>query len=110
MTSDDLADFWLHTITVETYLGTSGGGTVLYSRPRPVKGFLSKKQRFTRNLDGEQVPSQATFSADVSLANVLVPKSRVTVPGEQPTTVISRSVPQAAGFIDAVDRVKVYLQ
>lgn len=108
MSSDDLDDFWVHTVSVETYTGRTGKGVDGYDDPVTVPCLLSRKLRFVRNADGETVASEASLSAATSFADVLTPKSRVTVDGK-PTTIITAAV-STSGGLDLPDRVKVYLQ
>lgn len=111
MTSDDIEDFFVHTVTAEAYVGTSGKGIVLYEDSVTVPCFLSRKVQFVRNMNGEQVASTASVSCAPSWLNTFPPKSRVTIPGQlEPTTVISRAAPDGGDFIEGLDRVKVYLQ
>jgi hypothetical protein len=109
VSSEDLADFWIHTVSVETYQGTTGAGAKAYAAAVTVPCFLSRKLRFVRNANGEQVASQASLSADASWAATLAAQSRVTVDG-RPTTIIATAVLMGGDFIEGLDRVKVYLQ
>jgi hypothetical protein len=108
--SDDIADLFLHQVTAESYLGTSGNGTVLYADPVTVPCLLSRKSQFIRNAQGDQVLAQSTVSADPSFADTLAPKSRVTIAGEDPTFVLIRQISTGGGDIDGLDRVKACLQ
>lgn len=110
MSGADLAEFVNTTLSVRTYLGTSGNGTVLYAPAVDVPAWLTRKQAFVRNANGEQVTSSSSVSADPSFADTLAPKSLVTVPGQaQPATVITRQVSAGGDVIDGLDRVKVFL-
>lgn len=110
MSSDDLVDFFTDTVTAEAYLGTSGSGAVLYDQPVTVPCLLSRRSQFIRNAQGEQVLAQSTVSATLDWTDQLAPKSRITIPGETPTTVIIRQISTGHGPIDGLDRVKAWLQ
>jgi len=110
MSSTDLTDWMIHTVTAEPYLGTSGSGQRLYGPQVTVPCFLTRKLQFVRNANGEQVASQATVSAEATWAGSFAPLSKVTVPGEQPTTVINQAVSTGGDFLPGLDRVKAYLQ
>lgn len=112
MSSADLAEFVNVTLSVRPYLGKSGTGVVLLGDPVDVDAWLSRKQTFVRDANGELVASSSTASVmDTSLASTLAPKSEVTIPGQdQPTTIITRQVSTGGGVIDGLDRIKVWLQ
>lgn len=111
MSSELLADLVNATVTVQQYLGVTGnGGSPVLGDPITVPGWLTRKQQFVRDGNGDQVTSQASFSAAVDYADAFAPQSVVTVPGENPTTVISRQVSSGGNFVEGLDRVKAFLQ
>lgn len=112
MSSADLAEFVNTTLSVRPYLGTSGTGVVLYGDAVPVDAWLTRKQQFVRDANGEQVVSSSSASImDTSLADTLAPKSEVTIPGQdQPTTIITRQVSTGGSLIDGLDRIRIFLQ
>lgn len=65
---DDLADFWVHTVTVTPYLGQGTDGADLYGTPVTVQGFLEESTRLVRAEDGQEVVSSATFYCPTSNA------------------------------------------
>lgn len=109
MSSSDLADFWVHTVSVQTYQGTNGAGVKTYATAQSVPCFLSRKLRFVRDANGNQITSSATVSADTVWAAMLTAQSKVTVDGRV-TTVISVAESTGGALITGIDRVKVYLQ
>lgn len=109
MSSEELADFWVHAVTVKTYLSTTGAGVKRYAAPVTVTCFLSRKQRFVRAANGDQVPSSASLSADLDWAATLAVQSIVTLDGRD-TTIIAETVPSGGDFITGIDRARVFLQ
>jgi hypothetical protein len=131
VSSDDLADFWIHQVIVQTYLGVTGRGEKKYADPVPVDGFLSRRRRYVRGASGDQVTSESSFSADVVHDATLAPESLVTFDANGDpfgagtfgaddfgglgnddgvtTTIISRAT-SLSGALDLPDRVKVFLQ
>lgn len=112
MSSVDLDGFVNVTLSVRTYLGKSGNNVVLYDAPVDVPAWLTRKQTFVRDANGEQVVSSANASVqDTTLADTLAPKSEVTIPGQDaPTTIITRQVSSGGSLIDGLDRVRIFLQ
>lgn len=106
----ELAEFWVHTVTVETYTGTTGSGAPGYAAPQTVNVFTEGKRRFVRGVDGQQVVSETTVYGDPSLAAQFKPGSRVTLPDRAtPTTVLTLDVNDSQG-LDLPDHVAVFLQ
>lgn len=109
MTSE-LGDFWVHQVTVETYLGTTGAGVKQYAAAVQADVFAERKRRLVRDGNGQQIVSESTLYGDVSLAPQFTPQTRVTLPAEtKPTTVIVCAV-NDSGDLDLPDHVAVALQ
>jgi hypothetical protein len=122
MSSDDLAEFWVHRLTVQPYLGTKGSGVPIYADAVDVEGFLERKRRLVRGADGNQIISESTFYAPTTASSALLARSQVvlsarqdetgtwvTLTGEKPTTVISAGV-NDSGPLDLPDHVAAVLQ
>jgi hypothetical protein len=106
----DLDTFWVHTVTVETYQGTTGDGTRTYAAPQQATGFLEGKRRYVRGRDGDQVISESTLYGPTTLAALFTPQSRVTLPDRAtPTFVITLNTNDSAG-LGLPDHVAVFLQ
>lgn len=75
---DDLEWFFVHTVIVETWLGTGSMGDV-YQAPASVHGFLEGKIQLVRDSTGQQVVSQSTFYCSVADGAKFTPDSRITV-------------------------------
>jgi hypothetical protein len=98
------------TVSVKTYLGTTGANVKTYAAAVPVPVWLTRKQQFVRDANGNQVTSQSTVSAVIAYADTFAPQSKVTITGERETTVISRAVSTGGDLIEGLDRVKAFLQ
>lgn len=110
MSSAELGDFWVHTVTVETYLGVNGSGVKQYAAPVQPDGFLEAKRRLVRAEDGNQVVSESTFYSDLGNAALFTPASRVTLSGRPlPTTVITVDINDGQA-LDLPDHIAVALQ
>lgn len=81
--------FWIHTASVETFLGAGPTGDT-YAPPVPVTGFLDDGLVLAQSASGEQLTEKATFFGPLSFvhdgvrlvsAEVFLPESRVTVNG-----------------------------
>lgn len=74
----ELAEFWVHDVTVARYAGTGAYGDV-YDDPVTVTGFVDGGQRLVVGPDGEQVTSTATVFLPAATADVPL-DSHVTLP------------------------------
>lgn len=72
---------WVHTVTVETFTGTSGYGADTFAAGVQVTGFLDGARKLVRAATGEQIISESTFYTDPSNAARFTPDSRVTASG-----------------------------
>lgn len=107
MSTDDLADFWVHTVTVETYTGTGDDGD-LFAAPVDVLGFMDGGTKVIRTATGELVVTSAPFYAPISSAALFVANSRVTYQGKQ-SRVFAVTI-HDSGDLDLPDHVEVTLQ
>jgi hypothetical protein len=102
--SDELAEFFAHTITVETFVDTSGYGVDLFAAPVTLDPatdtgvFVEQKRREVRDKDGGIVISETTVYARTAAAAVFVPNSRVTYGDVQ-----SRVITVAVNELDTLD-------
>lgn len=95
--TDDLADFYVHTASVQTFLGQSGYGVDQFAAAVSKPGFLDGSSKLVRDKDGQQVVSSATWYTDVADLAVYTLDSLVTV-----NNVVGRRV-IAVGFHDSGD-------
>jgi hypothetical protein len=73
-----IEDFYVHTVVVETWLGTGAMGDV-YQSPATVQGFMEGKTALVRDSTGQQVVAQSTFYCSVVDGAKFTPDSRITV-------------------------------
>ena len=76
-----VARFFVHTITIEPFLGTSGYGVDLFGSPQQVLGFLESARKLVRNTTGDQVISEATFYTATTNLALFPTNSRFTYTG-----------------------------
>lgn len=90
---DDIAEFYVHTVTVETFTGTSGYGADVFAAPvtlSPATGdgcLVDDTSELVRTSETETVLSSTTVYTYPASAPLFVVKSRVTING-----VVSRVV------------------
>jgi hypothetical protein len=86
MSADDMADFYVHTAKVETFLSRGSNGN-LYGPPvilspdsTPPNGvFADDSRKLVRSKDGSQVVSETTLYTSPVNARLFKPGSRVTI-------------------------------
>ena len=93
----DLADFWVHTVTVRTLTGSGGMGDT-YAASTQLVGFVDDKRRLVRAPDATQVISESTYFGPVENAAALTPGSEVTLPSGRVATVITAAARTAPGL------------
>lgn len=113
MSADDLSEFFVHTVTVETMLGTNGYGEDVFAPPvvlDPAEDngcLVEEGARLVRSSDGEQEVSTTQIYTRPTNAPLFAPNSRVTVHGKQ-ARVISTG-PNVSGPLDLPDHVVIDL-
>lgn len=105
MSADDLADFWVHTVTVEALTGSGGMGDT-YAAPASLICFVDDKRRLVRAASGEEIISESTLYAPAGTE--LPDQSRVTLPSGRVATVISTSIFDSAA-LDLPDHIVLAL-
>jgi len=101
-TVDPLADWWVHTITVEAYQGTNGYGAKIYAPAVPVVCFVDGRRRQVTDTNGDTVISESTFATGKGVPSIPL-GSRVTLPsafGGRVTTVLAASIGDTGGLLD----------
>lgn len=82
---DELADFYVHTVTVETFQGTDGYGRDSFAAPvvlAPATSngcLVESVRRLVRSKDGAEVISETTIYTYPAAATLFTPDSRVTI-------------------------------
>lgn len=92
-----ISRWFVDTITVEPFTGTSGYGVDQFSAPQQVTGFLEAARKLVRSANGDQIISEATFYTDKANVNLFPANSRVTYPGVT-TRVIRPNVNDGPGL------------
>lgn len=108
MSANDLADWYVHTASVEMHLGTAGSGADLFAAAVILPGFADTARHLVRAKDGEQLVSESTFVTYPINAPVFVPESRVTVNGV--TSIVITANLGDSGVLDLPDHVAVSLK
>ena len=77
---DDLADFWVHTVSIERYTGSGAYGDT-FADAANVDGLVDDGQKIIAGVNGQAISSTATVYLPIDTADVPV-KSKVTLPAE----------------------------
>jgi hypothetical protein len=107
MSADDLAEFYVHTATVEMFLGTNGYGEDTFAAPVSVVCYADDARKLVRGKDGEQVVSESTLYTYPISAPLFTAGSRVTLK-ETVSRVIKTAV-HDSGDLDLPDHTAVTL-
>lgn len=95
----NFARFFVHTVTVETFSGTSSDGDV-FASPVAKKCFREDKTRLIRDATGEQIVSQTTLFGPLSDLAAYVTDSRVTLPSRQSRVIVAMARDSGGRFPD----------
>ncbi|SNS43657.1 hypothetical protein SAMN06309944_0250 [Micrococcales bacterium KH10] len=106
-TAAEFDEFWVHTVTVRTLIGTGAYGDV-HAEPVEVTCFAEDKRRLVRNSDGKEVISETTLSGPVERSLIWTPGSLVTLPSGREATVITTST-FTSGDLDLPDHSEAVL-
>lgn len=87
---DELAEFWVHEIEVQTYLGPGPFGDE-YAPAVGVPCFTDHNRQWVRDTNGREVTSEATITGPVGDGERFAPGSLVDLGGRE-RTVISVAV------------------
>lgn len=105
--SGGIEDFYVHTVTVETFQGTGAAGDV-YAAPAVVSGFLEGKIQLVRDSAGQQVVAASTFYCPTTDGARFTPDSKVTA-GGRVSHVISQNINDAPG-LGLPEHAEIYLK
>lgn len=104
----ELAEFMVHTVTVQPRLGGGGMGDV-HGDPVDVDVFVDDRRRLVRAADGTEVVSESTVhDVDLTHADLFTPGSLVTLPSGRVATVIVLAV-HDSGPLGLPDHLEVAL-
>lgn len=85
---DELSDFYIHSISVEQWLGTGAKGDI-YAAPVSVTCFVDDTTKLIRSATGEQTVSGTTIYAPSSAVTVLTVQARVTIASGRVSRIIN---------------------
>lgn len=105
--ADELAEFYVHTVTVDTYKGSGPYGDAYDPTSEPIPCFIDESRRLVRSTNGEQIVSETTLWMDKEHYEAFKPDSIVQVNGHE-STVITRSLADS-GDLDLPDHLSVNL-
>ncbi|PSK95771.1 hypothetical protein CLV30_12823 [Haloactinopolyspora alba] len=109
MTVAELAEFWVHRVTVEPYEGEGAYGPIYGAPVADVACYVENRRQLVRDRTGAEVVSDTTIYAPVERAGLFPPGSRVALPDHTPvaaTLVISTS-PLTSGGLGLPDHVVI---
>lgn len=101
-----LTRFFVHTATVETFLGAGPTGDT-YAAPVAVKGFLDDGVVLVRSSAGEQLVQKSMFFSELANAAKFIPESKVTINGVASQVKAIR--PRDGGSIGLPDHIEIDL-
>ena len=107
MSNEDMADMYVHSATVELFLGTSGYGVDSFSAPVVVAGFADDSRKVVRNSTGQEVISESTFFTSPANAYLFMADSRVTINGNVSRVIKTNT--NDSGVLDLPDNCVVTL-
>lgn len=108
MSADDLADFYVHTATVQTKTGTGSRGDIFAPASAPIPCFTDDSRKLVRDKDGQQIVSESTLYTYPANATLFTPGSKVTI-GTGRTAIVIRVNVNDSGDLDLPDHVAVSL-
>lgn len=103
----DLDEFYVHTATVEKYLGRTGSGGESWVTGVDKAGFLDDERRLILSATGEQIVSSSVWYTDLADADLYVFKSKVTANGR--TAQVLEVKRRDGGTLDLPDHLEVSL-
>lgn len=106
--NNDITDFFVHTVTVETFTGVGAGGPV-YAAPVSVTGYLDETTRLLRKGDGSEIVSRGHFYCSIADLAKFTQDSRVTLPDRVSQVISSRSN-DLVGQLPGVEHGLVFLK
>lgn len=105
-----LALFYVHTASVQTYLGNAASGPT-YAAAVNVVGFFDDTEKLVVSSKGTEVVAGSSFFTDLANAGLFEPGTLVanTRGNTAPRRVVSMNARDTAGLLSAVEHVEVRL-
>lgn len=102
---DDLDVFWVHTVQVSTYRGTSGRAGDTWDTAVPVQCWVEDAIKLVRDTNGVEVVSSATIAGPLTVADLFKANSKVQLPSGREARVltVSRGDSGALGLPDHIE-------
>lgn len=107
--NNDIADFFVHTVSVQTLLGVNAVGKV-YAPAVNVTGFFDSELRLVRSHNGEEVVSSSSFYCSLADEPKFTTDSLVTSPSGVVSHVIRVNALDTAGMLEGVEHAVVFLK
>lgn len=104
---DELEDFWVHTVTVETYMGNTAWGQKYEQKSPPIPCFVSDKRRLIRTPSGDTEVSESTVTANRKYAPLFAEGSIVHLPGR--TAVVLKLADNSSSNLELPDHMQASL-
>lgn len=104
--ADELEEFYVHTITVQTLAGNGSWGPA-YETTEGVRCFIDETRTIVRDAQGAEVISETTVTAPPEYAGVFLPGSLVTLLTREATVI--KAGHASSGPLDLPDHVEVWL-
>lgn len=106
--ADELAEWWIHEVTVKTRLGATAYGDK-FADPEPAACFLEDDTKVVTDLSGNEVVSNTTLFAALALEPLFEPGSEVVISPKRTAVVISVGRLDS-GSLGNLDHIEVLLK
>lgn len=105
-TADELEDFYVHTIDINTLTGAGAWGNT-YEAHENIRCFIDETRTIVRDAQGAEVISETTLTAPPEFAGIFLPGSLVTLPTREATVI--KAGHATSGPLDLPDHVEIWL-
>lgn len=107
MSADELAEFWVHTTTIETFTGEDAFGKHYAPTSEPVPCFIADKRRLIRNRSGDTEISETTITANRRYASLFTEGSIAHLPERD--AVVLKLADNSSGDLGLPDHMEAFL-
>lgn len=105
-TADELEEFYVHTVTVNTLTGAGAWGDT-YETHAGVRCFIDETRALVRDAQGSEVISETTLTLPTEYAGIFLPGSTVDLPDR--TATLIKAGAATSGPLDLPDHIEVHL-